>query len=182
MADHASDTLPSATSAGGASAPEAWVGFCLDELTFAVDLRRVVRVLQVVEITPLPGAPAVVAGAIGLAGEVLPVIDLRARLGRPRPPVRLSDQLLIVQAKSGTVALLADTTVGVLSHAPGPLASDNYMPPELRSLEGIFVSEGQLVLVYDLERLLRPNEESSLQAALLAARDNTTPAAVAQEP
>ena len=41
------------------------------------------RVVQAVEITPLPGAPDGMLGVIDVAGRVLPVFDLRQRLELP---------------------------------------------------------------------------------------------------
>ena len=51
---------------------------------YAIDLRRIREILQLLPVTPVPHAPAFVEGVVSLRGEVVPVIDLRKRLGMAR--------------------------------------------------------------------------------------------------
>lgn len=48
------------------------VVFRVEEQRYAVALEVVERVVQAVEVTPLPGSPAIVIGAINVAGRVSP--------------------------------------------------------------------------------------------------------------
>jgi purine-binding chemotaxis protein CheW len=57
----------------------------LDESRYALQLSAVERVLQLVEIVPLHGAPPIVSG----------VIDMRRRFGPAERPATLSDQLVV---------------------------------------------------------------------------------------
>jgi len=50
---------------------------------YALETRFVHEVLRTVELTPLPGAPALLRGLILLRGEVLPVVELAPLFGRP---------------------------------------------------------------------------------------------------
>jgi purine-binding chemotaxis protein CheW len=74
--------------------------------------------------TPVPGAPAHVAGLVQLRGEVLPVLDVRARFGLP-PAERAADARVIVVALRGRrVALLVDRAREVIELGP-----DEFRPP-----------------------------------------------------
>jgi chemotaxis signal transduction protein len=48
---------------------------------YGIDLPDVVEVLPLLSPTPVPGAPAVLAGVINVHGEIRPVIDLKRVLG-----------------------------------------------------------------------------------------------------
>lgn len=50
---------------------------------FAIDLRHVREVFELESITPVPGMPASLVGVANLRGTVVPLADLRPRLGMP---------------------------------------------------------------------------------------------------
>jgi purine-binding chemotaxis protein CheW len=53
---------------------------------YVIDLRRIREILQPLPITPVPRAPEFVEGVMSLRGEIVPVVDVRKRLGMlPRP-------------------------------------------------------------------------------------------------
>jgi purine-binding chemotaxis protein CheW len=139
---------------------EPLVGFKLDGRRWALALGAAERAVPMVAIAPLPDAPEGVQGAINVHGEIVPVLDLRGRLGlAPREPDP-GDQLLLVRA-SRLVALPVDEVDGVLE-----LATD---AGELLPRAGVAVLPDGLVTVYDLESLLSDEEEARLAAALAEA-------------
>ena len=66
----------------------------------ALPLERVERVERMASLTPLPGAPPGVVGALNVRGRVLPVVDPRPRLGLPTPPVEPGQALLVLSART----------------------------------------------------------------------------------
>jgi purine-binding chemotaxis protein CheW len=144
------------------------VAFVLDGQRFGLPLSRVRRVIPSVSITPLPGAPAIVAGAINLRGQVIPVIDLRRRLGLPERSVALDDRFVIASTARRTLALVADAVPGVLPAAAEIVAPDTVLPG-LPHVAGIAKLDDGLVLIHDLERFLSLDEEHALDRALGAA-------------
>ncbi len=75
------------------------VVFALDDQRYALALACVQRSIRAVAITLLPKAPAIVLGIIDLAGEVIPVIDMRRRFHQPPRDIRLSDHLLVADGR-----------------------------------------------------------------------------------
>ena len=49
--------------------------------TYVVDINRVEEILSVPPITTMPGAPRFLKGLVRLRGDVVPVVDVRDRLG-----------------------------------------------------------------------------------------------------
>lgn len=58
-----------------------WVCFVVAGQNYGLPILKVMEVLRVVAVEPIPGAPSEVVGVINLRGQVLTVIDLRQRLG-----------------------------------------------------------------------------------------------------
>lgn len=59
------------------------LNFVLDGEHYAVGILSVREIIAMHEITPLPRLPEYVQGVINLRGKIIPVMDLRLRLGLP---------------------------------------------------------------------------------------------------
>ncbi len=142
------------------------VVFTLDHQRYALDLERVRRVIRVVAITPLPGAPAIVLGIIDLGGDVIPVIDVRRRFEHPQRDLRLSDHLIVASTGKRTVALLVDEANAVIDAPEESLAPSAGILPGIEMVDGAVKLEDGLILIHDLERLLSLEEETTIDRAL----------------
>src|SRR5262245_19962235 len=90
------------------------VVFELDGREFALPIEDIAEILQMVLITPVPEVPPWVAGVVNLRGRVIPVIDLRTRLGiEPRTP-SLNTPLLIAEQGTRKLGLIADAVRDVI--------------------------------------------------------------------
>lgn len=139
----------------GSSTP--FVAFVVDGRRWALQLDVVERVVAMVAIAPLQGAPPAVMGAINVHGEIVPVLDLRARLGlAPRAP-RADDGLVLARAPR-LVALPVDEVLGTLEL---PTAAGELLPDA-----GVALLPDGLVAVYDLDAFLSADEEAQLAGAL----------------
>jgi purine-binding chemotaxis protein CheW len=83
-------------------------GFYVGEEDYVLDIMRIQEILLLQRVTGLPGAPPYVEGVINLRGQIVPVIDVRARLrsGTPRPWSK--PKLLVVLVGRLKVALRVD--------------------------------------------------------------------------
>lgn len=145
---------------------EALLYFTLDRTCFGLPLVAVERVVPVPWITRLPSAPAVILGAFGLEGEVLPVLSLRRRFGWPDRPVELSDHLVVVRAAGRRLALHVDAVVQVGDRAGDGLTTAQDFYPGLTHLAGLSVQEGGVVLIQDLAAVLSLEERRALSEAM----------------
>ena len=66
-----------------------YVTFTLENEVYGINVMQVQEVLREIEVAPVPGAPHYVLGIINLRGNVVSVIDGRARFGLPTVEVRL---------------------------------------------------------------------------------------------
>ena len=72
--DHGSDDLRAASK---------YLTLRLGVEHYAVETLRVREIIGMLDITPLPQMPAFVRGVLNLRGRIIPVVDLRLRLGLP---------------------------------------------------------------------------------------------------
>ena len=88
--------------------------FQVGRYLFGVDVSLVREIVRLRVFTPVPMAPAEIAGLINLRGEVLTAIDLRARLGLPPSDGRRDPVNVVVRVDDEPVSLLVDEIGGVL--------------------------------------------------------------------
>jgi purine-binding chemotaxis protein CheW len=80
---------------------------------YVIDLRRIREILQPLPIVPVPRAPEFVDGVMNLRGEVIPVVDVRKRLGlAPRAGARA--KVLVVNVAGRVIALVVDAVTEVV--------------------------------------------------------------------
>ena len=139
--------------------------FTVDKQTYALPLAAAERVLHMVEVTPLPGAPAVVEGVINIQGEVVTVVSVRRRLGLAERPVGVADSLIVARARARRVAIIAESVLGVVERPADAVVSADHIPG-IEPIEGVLKTSEGLVLIHDLDRFFSVTEEQSLDLAL----------------
>ena len=134
----------------------------LDGRAFALPLATVERVVRMVDVTPLPGAPEVVDGVINVAGDVVAAVSIRRRLGLARGALRSTDNLVLARTPGRRLAVVVDSVSGVADCPQADVAGAAEFAPGASHIEGILKTREGLVLIHDLEKFLSPEEEQSL--------------------
>jgi purine-binding chemotaxis protein CheW len=81
---------------------------------YAIDIMRVREIIPPLPVTPVPRAPAFVEGVIRLRGDVVPVLDVRRRLGLPITPPTRKTKVLIVNVAGRRLGLVVDEVTEVV--------------------------------------------------------------------
>src|SRR6476619_495922 len=87
---------------------ETWVTCRIDREVFALPVKQVQEILRVSALTRVPHAPFPVRGVTNLRGYVLPVVDLRVRLGMPPEEPGPLARIMVVHSRGRLVGLLVD--------------------------------------------------------------------------
>lgn len=142
------------------------VVFTLDEQRYALYLSAVVKVVWVVEITPLPKAPEIVPGVVNVYGRVIPVMNIRKRFRLPERKITLSDRLLIAQTQIRATALIVDDVSGVFECPEQEIIAAGKILPGIEYIEGVVKLKDGILFIHDLDRFLSLEEENMLDNAL----------------
>lgn len=136
--------------------------FEVEGRTYALPASRVRELIRAVAVEPLPGAPPIVEGIINVRGEVVPVVDLRRRLGLPAKPAAPADHLILAWAGTQTVALHVDRVIDLMRLAADRFEDLRGIVPGLRDLSGVAKLPDGLLLIQDVRALLTDAEGTGL--------------------
>jgi purine-binding chemotaxis protein CheW len=142
------------------------VPFTLDGQRYALLLSALERVIHTTESTPLPKAPPIITGIINFHGEIIPVVDIRARFGLPSKTPGIWDHMIIAKTSRRKVALPVDTTTDVIEFPEESIVRDTEIAPRIEYVRGVAKINGDLVLIHDLETFLSLDEHIAMDAAL----------------
>src|ERR1700730_13554639 len=92
-----------------------FISFSIGDEQYGVDIMAVREIKGWTEITHLPKQPDYVRGVLNLRGVVVPIIDLRCRFGQGKTEATALHIILVVQAGSRPVGLLADRVLDIVS-------------------------------------------------------------------
>lgn len=137
-----------------------WVTFRLQEETYGINVMQVQEVLRYSEIAPVPGSPEYVLGIINLRGNVVTVIDTRARFGLPPAEVTDNTRVVIIEAEKQVIGILVDSVAEVvyLKQSEVDIAPNVGTDESARFIQGVANREGELLILVDLNKLLNDEE------------------------
>jgi chemotaxis-related protein WspB len=127
--------------------------------TYGIDARNLIQVAPYPACTPLPHAPAYIAGLAIWRGQTLPVIDLSVLLeGNPAAPL-LSTRLLIVdythpEGNAQPLGLLVEKAVETIKQEETCCEPQKVAIPESPYLNGTAEHDGRLIQRLAVEELL----------------------------
>jgi purine-binding chemotaxis protein CheW len=155
-----------------------YLTFRLDRELFAVDIAKVREVLEFSTVTKVPRTPDFMRGVINLRGNVVPVVDMRLKLGLTQT-VRTVDTCVViaeveVDGERTILGALADSVQEVVeldgaSIVPAPRMGTRIDASVIR---GMSRRDEEFVIILDIDRVF-----SGDHALAAAANGKTSTAA-----
>ena len=140
------------------------VSFKIAGEEFGLDILKVQEIIRVLDVTRMPNAPEFIEGVINLRGRIVPVIDLRRRFDLPPKEKDGNTRIIVVELSGKTVGFLVDRVQEVIRVETAVTES----PPDLvtngqtRYITGVAKLEDRLLLLLDLDQVLRADEQEAL--------------------
>jgi purine-binding chemotaxis protein CheW len=133
-----------------------YVVFRLDGQRYGAPIDVVREVTYMTPITRLPNTPPYVDGVIDLRGEILPVVNLRARLNLAERANDTETRLMILNLGDRSSALVVDGVEHVLDIRDEEITAQEpgITRPGEDYVLGTARAEGGLVVILDLDRLM----------------------------
>lgn len=138
------------------------ISFRIEEQEFCLDIMAVREIRGWTAATPLPHSPSYVRGVINLRGAVLPILDLKARLGLGVSEPSARSVIIVVHIGSRLVGLLVDGVSEILAAEramiqPTPNVGCDTVS---RFVRGIIAEEGRMTSWIALDDILPAEEEA----------------------
>lgn len=136
------------------------VSFRIGNEEFGVDILNVQEINRMVDITHIPNSTDYVEGIINLRGRVLPVIDLRKRLGLLKKEYDNDTRIIVVDLEGKTIGFLVDSVNEVLRIPVNVTEA----PPEIvvgmnsNYLKAVGKLNDRLIILLDLNKVLLESE------------------------
>lgn len=140
------------------------VSFNIGDEEFGVDILKVQEINRMVQITRVPNAPEYVEGVINLRGKVIPIIDLRKRLGMDSKDYDKDTRIVVVELDSKVIGFVVDSVSEVIrinrsiTEPPPPMVSGI----DSEYITAIGKLEDRLLILLDLRKILSAEQRSML--------------------
>lgn len=137
--------------------------FRLGKQLCALPIEPIVRLTEMVTITPLPQLNPAVVGVITVHGVEAPVVDLRRFLGISEARMGLHTPIILVRVERYMIGLIVDELQDVATvTAKQIMQPSDILPHELgrpTALAGLLRLNGRTVMLLDLAHLFAPVQE-----------------------
>lgn len=142
------------TSTHNVSTEERFLTFQSDGLTFGVSTNFITEIITNHMITMVPVVPSYVKGIINLRGQIIPIIDIRLRMGKMDIDYTSASCIIVLNFESISIGIIVDAVEQVLDIdcsriSPVPAKNQQELVSGMISLQ-----DGSVVLILDCEGLI----------------------------
>ena len=141
-----------------------YVTFSLGEELFGVEVKRAREILSLTPVTKVPQTPDYLLGVINLRGQVVPVVDMRLKLGLPAGAETEDTCIIVVEVQVDGEAII----VGALADAVREvmeIRSDQIEPPprlgtrlNTEFINGMGKVDEQFMILLNIDRIFNSEE------------------------
>jgi purine-binding chemotaxis protein CheW len=132
------------------------VTFDLGAESYAVPIAMVREIVRLGDLTRVPNAPPHIRGVMNLRGRVLPVVELRTRLGLPALDPTPAARIVVAEVRGRLLGYLVDRVAQVTRIGEGSVTipPDEVVNGSGEAITGIARKGERLLLLLELERVL----------------------------
>lgn len=145
--------------------PGQYLTFVLNSQLYGVPIGTVREINRLSEITPVPKTPNFVAGVMNLRGKVIPVVNLRTKLGFEQAAHTKETCIIVIETVVGQVGMIVDSVRGVIELVANQIEPTPNLgnSAETEFVLGMGKLENTVIILIDIVKAL-----SSTQLAELA--------------
>lgn len=138
--------------------------FLLDGNSYGLPILEVSEINGLMDITPIPKTPNYIKGIINLRGKIIPVLDLRLKLGMSEKEYDVETCIIIVNTLVNNINKQVGIAVDTVSEVFDIPLSEIDPPPNYGTqsdegfLNGVGKVKNQLVILLNIEKVLESQE------------------------
>ncbi len=141
------------------------VTFKLGTEEFGVDILKVQEINKMMSITKIPNAPTFIEGVINLRGKIIPIVDLRKRLGFRDQPYDKSTRIIVVELDGLVLGFIVDSVSEVLRIPENTIEPPPSMVAGIESeyIEGVGKLDDRLLILLELKKVFSSPERKDIE-------------------
>lgn len=146
-----------------------FVTFRINEEFFAINVFKTREILEVPDITKVPGMPEMIRGVINIRGDVVPVLDLKLKFGEGKTEFKQNTAIIVTEIEREqdkvSIGILVDSANEVVT-----LESDQVEPPPKL---GVFIDNSYIlgmgkindafIVLLNIDKILSDEEVSAIE-------------------
>lgn len=133
-----------------------YVVFRIGEEEYGADINKVTVIERMLNIARVPTTPAYIKGVINLRGDIIPVMDLRLRLGLPEKEEDEDTRIIILDINKIFFGIIVDSVSEVLQLEEAKIesAAGIINDKNMDYINGVAKAESKLVTLINMEKLI----------------------------
>ncbi|NOX35144.1 MAG: chemotaxis protein CheW [Deltaproteobacteria bacterium] len=135
--------------------------FFIERELYGIPLDSVEKVIRAVKVVHYGEKDSGLQGFINMAGQIIPVVDLRKRLGLARKKIDINDRMIIAKTSSRQIAIVVDKTGEIIDPCPGQKALNRNLLLEKGCIKRIATIGTTTIKLCDPDRFLLPGKIKS---------------------
>jgi purine-binding chemotaxis protein CheW len=143
-----------------AKAAGKYLTFLLGDCGYGIPILKVREIIRLLDITPIPRMPEYVRGVINLRGKIVPVIDLRLKLGIAKPVTTNRTCIIVTHVAIGGATKLMGLIVDALDEVHQINAEDIEPAPDFGKgassdhIQNMAKTKGQVKTLLNIDRIV----------------------------
>lgn len=165
-----SSTPRTSHSAGAGQPPGEYLTFRLGQEEYGIDILRVQEIRSYEQPTRMAHAPEFIKGVIDLRGVIVPIIDLRLKLGCPTADYTDFTVVIILNVGNSVLGAVVDAVADVVALPDSEIKPAPQFDSQVDAafLRGIATVGERMLIVMDIESLLSSSEMGLVRSAVAA--------------
>ena len=144
---------------------EELLSFFLGDEEYAIDIMTIKEIIGMMDITFVPRADDCIRGIISLRGAIIPIFDIRNRLGLREPGDSNKGRIIVISIDRELIGITVNGVAEVvkirgLDIEPTPFTISGI---DAEYIRGIVRYKGRIVILLDIVRLLKLQEGKNLR-------------------
>lgn len=141
-----------------------YVTFSLGDELFGVEVTRTREILSLTPVTKVPQTPDYLLGVINLRGQVVPVVDMRLKLGLPAADETEDTCIIVVEVQLDGDAIIVGAQADAVREVLDVNADQIEPPPRLGSrlntefINGMGKVDDQFMILLNIDRIFNSEE------------------------
>lgn len=148
-----------------------YLTFCIGSENFAIGILDVKEIIEMGNITRVPMTPDFIRGVINLRGNVVPVVDLSARLGRNISELTKRTSIVLVEVESSEevqmIGMMVDQVNEILEIPEANIQAAPDFGTDIRTefIKAMGRVGDDFIILLDINRVLSVEELSQINQA-----------------